>query len=140
MKTMNRTIYITEFDHQRLKQLITEAEYTEYRGSDYLKKLSEELDLCKRVKPQEVPADVITMNSTARLEDLETGEEDKMTLVFPEDADRDQNKISILAPIGTAMLGHRVGDIFEWQVPAGTIRMKVKEVIYQPEASGDYHL
>jgi regulator of nucleoside diphosphate kinase len=62
------------------------------------------------------------------------------TLVFPDDADIDQNRISVLAPIGTAMLGYSVGDAFEWQVPAGLTRFKVKEILYQPEASGDYHL
>jgi regulator of nucleoside diphosphate kinase len=62
------------------------------------------------------------------------------TLVFPEDADHTHNKISILAPIGTAMLGYRVGDIFEWKVPDGVSKMKIKEILYQPESSGDYHL
>jgi regulator of nucleoside diphosphate kinase len=61
-------------------------------------------------------------------------------LVFPENADLKQGKVSILAPIGTAMLGYEVGDIFEWDVPAGKRRLKVKRIIYQPEASGDYHL
>ncbi|MGC9336382.1 MAG: GreA/GreB family elongation factor, partial [Anaerolineae bacterium] len=61
-------------------------------------------------------------------------------LVFPRDADIDQAKISILAPIGTAMLGYRVGDVFTWEVPEGTRRLRVKEILYQPEASGDYHL
>jgi regulator of nucleoside diphosphate kinase len=87
-----------------------------------------------------VRGDVITMNSKVCLVDLETADEDIITLVLPEDADHAENKISILAPIGTAILGHRVGDTFEWKVPAGLIRMKVKELLYQPEASGDYHL
>ena len=137
---MSRTIHITEFDHQRLKSLITEAEYTEYRGSDYLKNLETELDKGKIVKPTDVPPDLITMNSKVCLIDKEAGEEVVITLVFPEDADHTQNKISILAPIGTAMLGHRVGDTFEYEVPAGNVTMKVKEIIYQPEASGDYDL
>jgi regulator of nucleoside diphosphate kinase len=137
---MSRTIYITEFDYQRLKTLITEGEYTEYRGSEYLTHLAQELDQGKIVKPQEVPPDVITMNSKVSTLDLETGDEDVFTLVFPEDADHAQNKISILAPYGTAILGHRVGDTIERQVPAGMIRIKIKEIIYQPEASGDYNL
>lgn len=89
---------------------------------------------------RDIPGDVITMNSKAVLIDLDTGEEMSYTLVFPHDADIDQHKISIFAPIGTAMLGYSVGDTFEWRVPAGLRRLKVKEILYQPEASGDYHM
>jgi regulator of nucleoside diphosphate kinase len=80
------------------------------------------------------------MNSKARLRDLETNEEMIYTLVFPEDANVEEDKISVVAPIGTAMLGQRVGDEFEWEVPAGTVRLRVEELLYQPEAAGDFHL
>jgi regulator of nucleoside diphosphate kinase len=135
-----RKIHITEFDNKRLRDLLTEASYSEYRGSEYLDDLEQELDRAMIVDPKKVPPDLVTMNSQVRLEDLETGEEMVYTLVFPEDADHTQNKISILAPIGTAMLGYRVGDIFEWKVPEGLSKMKIKEILYQPESSGDYHL
>ena len=62
------------------------------------------------------------------------------TLVFPVNADIEHDKISVVAPIGTAMLGHRVGDEFSWEVPAGSVRLRVEEVLYQPEAAGHYHL
>ncbi|HOQ29406.1 MAG TPA: GreA/GreB family elongation factor, partial [Armatimonadota bacterium] len=81
------------------------------------------------------PPDVITMDSQVQLEDLDTGQEMVCTLVFPEDADASQGKISVLAPIGMAMLGYRVGDVFEWQVPSRKRRLLVKAVLYQPEAS-----
>jgi regulator of nucleoside diphosphate kinase len=136
----NRSIYITEFDHQRLTSLIREAEYSSYRGSDYLKKLRAELERAQIVAPRAVPPDVITMNSRVRLEDVDAGDEMIFTLVFPEDADIAEGKISILAPVGTAMLGYRVNDTFEWEVPGGVSRMRVKELLYQPEAAGDYHL
>jgi regulator of nucleoside diphosphate kinase len=135
-----RKIHITEFDNKRLRDLLTEARYSEYRGSEYLDDLEQELDRAMIVDPKKVPPDLVTMNSQVRLEDLDTGEEMVYTLVFPEDADHTHNKISILAPIGTAMLGYRVGDIFEWKVPEGLSKMKIKEILYQPESSGDYHL
>jgi regulator of nucleoside diphosphate kinase len=135
-----RKIHITEFDNKRLRDLLGEARYSEYRGSEYLDDLKQELDRAMVVDPKKVPPDLVTMNSQVRLEDLETGEEMVYTLVFPEDADHTHNKISILAPIGTAMLGYRVGDIFEWKVPEGLSKMKIKEILYQPESSGDYHL
>lgn len=89
----------------------------------------------KRLQP-----DVITMNSKARLRDLDTGEEMIFTLVFPGNANIENDKISVVAPIGTAMLGQRVGDEFEWEVPAGSVRLRVEEMLYQPEAAGDFHL
>ncbi len=135
-----KPIHITEFDHKRLKQLLFDAEYTEYRKSDYLKKLRAEIDRAVIVLPKDIPSDVITMNSIVSIEDLNTNEEEIYTLVFPENADLSQGKISILAPIGTAMLGYEVGDTFEWEVPAGIRRLRVKKILYQPEASGDYHL
>ncbi|MBN1991217.1 MAG: nucleoside diphosphate kinase regulator [Anaerolineae bacterium] len=133
-------IYITEFDLERLNKLLQEAQYTQYRDNDYLLRLQAELNRAKVVAPQEVPHDVITMNSTVCLVDFSTGEEETYTLVFPEDADIEHGKISILAPVGTGMLGYRVGDVFEWDVPAGQRKLKVKHILYQPEASGDYHL
>ena len=136
----NKPIQITEFDLERLKKLLFEARYNEYRKSQYLEKLQMEIDRANVVSPKDIPGDVITMNSTVSLVDLETGEEEVYTLVFPEDADLGQRKISVLAPIGTAMLGYEVGDVFEWDVPAGKRNLRVEKIIYQPEASGDYHL
>jgi regulator of nucleoside diphosphate kinase len=136
----DRAIYITEYDMVRLRNLLEDEKASGYRGRDDLKELEAELNRGTVVAPQEVPGDVVTMNSKARLIDLDTGEEMVYTLVFPGDADIEQNKISVLAPIGTAMLGYRVGDTFEWQVPAGLRRLRVEEILYQPEAAGDYHL
>ena len=78
------------------------------------------------------------MNSRADLIDLDTNETVTFTLVFPQDAWLDEDKISVLAPIGAGMLGYRVGDEFEWKVPQGVRRMKVVKVRYQPEAAGDF--
>lgn len=135
-----RTIQITELDRKRLIDLILEAQSGEYRKSVYLDQLRGELERAQIVAPQEIPGDVITMNSTVVLTDLDTREEETYTLVYPENADTAQGKVSILAPIGTAMLGYRVGDVFEWEVPAGKRRLKVEKIVYQPEASGDYDL
>jgi len=135
-----RTIYITEYDLKRLRELIEDAKRVEPRGNEYLESLDVELSRGKVVAPTEVPPDVVTMNSKVHLVDQDTHEEMVYTLVFPQEADITQSKISVLAPIGTAMLGYRVGDTFTWQVPDGVRRLQVKRVLYQPEASGDYHL
>src|SRR5574339_750402 len=136
MKTMlsPRVIYITEADMKRLRPLIEGVK----NSRDDLRGLQTELEHARVVAPADVPPDVITMNSKARLRDLDTGEEMIFTLVFPGNADIEHDRISVVAPIGTAMLGHRVGDEFEWQVPAGAVRLRVEEVLYQPEAAGHY--
>jgi len=135
-----KCIYITEFDMKRLRDMLWDAAGSNYRGKHHLEQLQAELDRGKLVAPHDVPPNVITMNSRVCLVDLDTGEEMTCTLVFPEDADIDQNRISVLAPIGTAMLGYSVGDTIEWPVPEGLRRIQVKEILYQPEAAGDYHL
>ena len=135
-----KPIRVTEFDLERLKKLIADSQRAKYRGSDYLAKLQTELERAEVVKSREVGSNVVTMNSTVVMVDLETGKEETYTLVFPDDADARQGKVSVLAPIGTAMLGYEVGDVFEWEVPAGRRRLQVKKILYQPEAAGDYHL
>ena len=136
MKTMNRTIYVTQADMNRLRSLMNAMP----SSREDLKTLQAELDHAQIVAPAEIPADVITMNSKPELRDLEDGEIMTYTLVFPAKANVDEGLISVLAPVGTAMLGHRVGDEFEWHVPAGPIRLRVEKILYQPEAAGHYNL
>ena len=131
-----RVIYITEADMQRLRPLIEGMK----NSRDDLRALEAELKQARIVTPADVPPDVITMNAKARLRDLDTGEEMIFTVVFPGNASIEHDRISVVAPIGTAMLGHRVGDEFSWEVPAGLVRLRVEEVLYQPEAAGHFHL
>jgi regulator of nucleoside diphosphate kinase len=133
-----KPIQITEHDLERLKEMLLKASYTDQRDSEYLERLEKELERAEVVSPQEVARTVITMNSTVVLLDLDTNERETYTLVFPEEADIGRGKISILAPIGTGMLGYEVGDVFEWPVPAGVRRLQVAEILYQPEAEGDW--
>ncbi len=135
-----RTIYLTEFDRERLRTLIDDAKRLDRYGNEYLESLEIELSRGQVVAPTDVPADVITMNSKVCLKDLDTKEEMIVMLVFPADADIAQSKISVLAPIGTAMLGYRLGDVFTWKVPDGVRHLKVEKILYQPEAAGDHHL
>jgi len=135
-----KSIQITEFDLQRLNKLLRVAEHTDYRGSKYLDELRAELDCAQIVPSKAVSEEIVTMNSTVELLDPITRKEEIFTLVFPEDADIGQGRISVLAPVDTAILGCKIGDSFELKVPAGKRRLKVKRILYQPEAAGDYHL
>jgi len=132
-----REIYITKYDMERLRSVIEI-----YNGKDapYLERLEEELDRAKIVDPQEILSDVITMNSVVRIKNMDTGEEKTLILVFPGKANATANAVSILAPIGTALIGYREGANIEWEVPAGTKRLQIVEVVYQPERLGNYDL
>jgi regulator of nucleoside diphosphate kinase len=132
-------IFITKSDLERLQAVLVRQRET-LRGNEYSAKLQVELDKAVIVESKEIPGDVVTMHSTVELTDLDTGGTEIHTLVFPEEADIAKGKLSVLAPIGTAMLGYRVGDEFEWQVPAGVRRLRVSKVLYQPEATGDWDL
>ncbi|HEX5885748.1 MAG TPA: nucleoside diphosphate kinase regulator [Pyrinomonadaceae bacterium] len=134
-------IYITKPDHERLTKLIEIAREREGdTNRKYLDRLEEELERAEVVQQKDIPADVITMRSTVRLKDLDTSEEMTYQLMFPTEANFDEGKISVLAPIGTAMIGYRRGDVIEWEVPSGVRRLRVEEVLYQPESKGEYHL
>lgn len=134
-------IYITEPDHERLTKLIEIARAREGDANrKHIDSLEEELERAEVVQQTEIPPDVITMRSTVRLKDMDTSEEMTYQLTFPTEANYDEGKISILAPIGTAMLGYRRGDVIEWEVPSGVRRLRVEEVLYQPESKGEYHL
>jgi regulator of nucleoside diphosphate kinase len=137
-QAVQNSIYVTSQDKQRLEDLLMEIEVSDSRKHGDLKALTEELRRAVIVDSKDVPSDVITMNSRAEILDLESGETVAFTLVFPSEANIDEEKISVLAPIGAGMLGYRVGDDFEWNVPGGVRRMKVMEVDYQPEAAGDF--
>lgn len=129
----NRQIIITATDRKKLTAIIGPGKGSDRERSE-LKALQNELERAEIVPPAEIPPDVITMYSRAKLLDLDTNESMEFTLVFPQEADIDEGKISILAPLGTAMLGYRVGAEFEWPVPNGIRRLKVMGVVFQPEA------
>jgi regulator of nucleoside diphosphate kinase len=135
-----RTVYVTEFDLKRLCALLNSARSRNNKDRYYLSRLEQELEWAQIVYPQDIPSDVVTMNSQARIRDLDSNEEMTFTLVFPAEADYERGRLSIIAPIGTALLGNRAGDTVEWGVPSGVRRLKIEQVLYQPEAAGDYHL
>ena len=131
-------ITITVADRQRLGTLIDNAATKWTVDPKSLGDLGVELERAEAVDPHEVPGDVVTMNSTVRLRDLDDGETFEYTLVYPRDANAEENRVSVLAPVGTAIFGCRAGDEVEWPVPAGKVRLRVEEVVFQPERAGDF--
>lgn len=136
----DRTIHITKFDMDRLLDLIEGVRSSPKFSKVNIDLLEKELYRAVLVEPKKIPRDVITMNSTVSITDTESGEKMTYTLVFPQAANISENKLSILAPLGIALIGYRKGDIIEWPVPSGIRKLKVDDIIYQPEATGDYNL
>lgn len=132
MKTPDITLSTTDFD--RLDQLLNSLS-SDTIGSDTLR---QELERANVVAPQQLPNDVVSMNSTVRFS-FGDGKSSCLTLVYPKDAAQ-SGAISILAPVGSALLGLRVGNSINWQLPGGDMStITVDEVLYQPEREGAYH-
>lgn len=129
-------IVLTSQDLDRLEALLDSLPATAFPGKAELRA---ELDRAEVVEPQEIPPDVVTMNSTVRFA-LESGEEFCLTLVYPKDTDGSADRISVLAPVGSALLGLAAGDYIEWPRPGGGMtKVRIVEVVYQPERAGEYH-
>jgi len=128
---------ITEFDSLRLNTLIADIKAPGAPVSPFLDRLQRVLESARTVAPREVAANVVTMNSQVRLKDPKRKDEMTCSLVFPLDAvkgeDLENRNVSVLSPMGLSMLGRRVGDTIEG-------RIHVEQILYQPEAAGDFHM
>lgn len=124
---MNPTpIHITPHDYSKLRLLVASATPASLSAS--LRKLREELDRAAITQPSELPAGVVTMESTVEFQDLATNEIESYTLAFPERANVEAKRLSVLAPIGTALIGYREGDVVSWSTPGGTRQLKILRV------------
>ncbi|MBP7933419.1 MAG: nucleoside diphosphate kinase regulator [Phycisphaerae bacterium] len=130
-----RNIYITVEDMTRLSEYVRVARARHQEDISYLNTLREELDRADVVLPERMPADIVTMHSQVLLRDLASGEETQYVIVFPENADILEGRISVVSPIGAAMLGRKVGDTIRVHAPAGTRRMRIERLLFQPEAA-----
>ncbi len=129
------TITMTEKDYLRIQHLLSVQ--TNLDNED----LEIELDRARVISDYEVPHDLVTMNSKIRFEILQSKKEMVITLVYPHEANSEAGMISILAPLGTALIGLRVGQNINWMFPDGeTKTLKIQEILYQPEANQDWHL
>jgi regulator of nucleoside diphosphate kinase len=136
MNKIQPPITVSSLDLQRIEALLESDSYKNLPG---IAALEAELHRANIVEPNEVPPGLITMNSKVRFIDEATDGEYGLTLVYP-NSNNPPGAVSILAPVGSALLGLSVGQSIAWQVPGGReLRLRVLEVIYQPEASGEYH-
>ncbi|HGG8740496.1 TPA: nucleoside diphosphate kinase regulator [Enterobacter asburiae] len=130
------TIIINELDAERIDRLLEKAEFASLPVADAL---YEELDRAQMCTPETMPHDVVTMNSQVKFRNLTTGEELTRTLVYPAQMTDSSAQLSVLAPVGAALLGLRTGDTIHWELPGGaSAHLEVLALLYQPEAAGDY--
>lgn len=134
------SIVVTRQDMERLRDLLRGSKDPLGLDRPYLETLRTELDRAKVVPVKALDADVVTMNSTVLVRDCESGRATVFKLVYPEHAAMETNQISVLAPLGAAVLGYRVGDLVSFTVPSGVRSCEIMDVVYQPEAAGDLHL
>lgn len=134
-----RNVVINERDFDRLNELVHSPRFR-VTHSPMVAMLERELERGEVVAPTSVPKGVVTMNSKVRFRDLGSGERETYTLVYPAEANVDDGKLSVLAPLGAALLGAKAGDVVECCAPGGVRRLKVERILYQPEAAGDFHL
>lgn len=128
-------ILVTDLDFHRLSALVSQVE------GPFAEALEEELSRANVIAQKEIPKSVVTMNSRVQFLDEVTGQESEMTLVYPQDAKLEEGRLSILAPVGIALLGLSVGQEINWKLPNGqSKKLKVQAVTYQPEASGNFEL
>jgi regulator of nucleoside diphosphate kinase len=138
---VNTAISLTEPDYNRLKHLLAELTRQSRSMQTEVDTLEEILELARVVQSDKVPQSVVTMNSRVLFKDVQTREQGTVTIVYPDDADPSGGKISVLSPVGTALLGESEGNEVELPLPHGrTRRIKIVEVLYQPEAEGHFAL
>lgn len=130
-------ITVSSLDMERLEALLESPRSNAFAGKTAL---AAELARAEVVEPGQVPPNVVTMNSTVRFEMDTPHQEFQLTLVYPKDADNASSKISVLAPVGSALLGLSVGDEIEWPRPdGGATKVRIVEVVFQPERAGELH-
>lgn len=133
---MPHSITITHEDRLRLDTMLQHAQANGIEQQEYLHALGMELERARGTTSTDVPSDVVTMDSMVELSDVESGETDTYTIVYPERANIAMNRVSVLAPIGTAILGCREGDVVKVRTPAGYRRIRVEKIHFQPEHAG----
>ena len=134
---MRPNIVVSSLDMERLEALIDSLPAAQ---ADNCAALLEELARAELVEPEDMPPDVVSMNSRVRFLLDDAAEPMEMTLAYPKDVHGEADKLSVLTPIGNALLGLKTGDSIAWTRPDGTAcQVRVVEVVYQPERAGELH-
>ena len=138
--TCQKQLKLTDADSVRLREMMSSLTTIGNPFRPYLRQLGDEVDAAAVVPAASVEPDVVTMNSLLRIADEDTGTAESVTLVYPTESDVLRSRLSVLTPLGIRLLGQRAGDTVEWSVAGGVRRVRIDQVLYQPEAAGHFHL
>ncbi|HPR31466.1 MAG TPA: GreA/GreB family elongation factor [Prolixibacteraceae bacterium] len=130
-------ITVTQLDFVRLSKLIQMIREDKSIDIEYLNYLGVELKRAAKINSKKITPDFVTMNSVMEVTLLETGKRMELRLVYPNQADFSKGLISVLSPLGCALLGYKNGDIVSFKAPMGEQKVRIEKVIYQPEAHGE---
>lgn len=135
-----KQIFITDFDMKRFEWLVSNSDKFDDMYKNHLSNLGKELKNAVVIEQTAIPSDVITMRSRFRVKFLDTHEDKTYTLAFPFDAVEEKNIISILSSFGLAVIGSKIGSTLDFDSPSGKQKIRIEEIIYQPESSGHYYI
>ena len=135
-----KRIILNKLDYMRIRKHLREAQMRKTIDAVNAGKLAQELESGVLMEPQDIPSDVVTMNSVVKISFVGEEQQQEFRIVYPDEADFRMKRVSIFAPIATALIGFRVGDLIEWMVPGGLKKIKIDGISYQPEAAGEYSL
>lgn len=130
-------IIVNRLDYIRIQKQIGEAKQNKTIEASEAEKLINELNSATILDPDKIPGDVVTMNSVVKITFVDAGKQQEFKIVYPNEANLKEKRVSIFSPVATALIGFRVGDLIEWMVPGGLTKIRIDEIIYQPEAAGD---
>lgn len=130
-------IIVNRLDYIRIQKQIGEAKQNKTIDAAEAEKLINELNSATILDPDKIPGDVVTMNSVVKITFVDSGRQQEFKIVYPNEANLKEKRVSIFSPVATALIGFRVGDLIEWMVPGGLTKIRIDEIIYQPEAAGD---
>jgi regulator of nucleoside diphosphate kinase len=131
-----QAVRVTDFDSRRLRSVIEGSRATGLRDADSINLLERQLAHAEITPAERIDPDVVTINSEVRVSDLESLKTIRFRVVFPRAGGTIPGEVSVLAPLGMAVLGRKVGDRVTWQTPGGLRRLRVEQVLYQPEREG----
>ncbi|MGZ5188117.1 MAG: nucleoside diphosphate kinase regulator [Kaistella sp.] len=135
-----KQILITKQDFTRIHKSISDARLNNSIKKDEAEKLLKELHSAKMVASEEIPADVVTMNSIVKFHFENNQKEMQFQIVYPAQADFKNGKVSIFSPVASALIGYGIKDEIDWIVPSGMTKIIIDDIVYQPEAAGDFDL
>lgn len=135
----SKQVIVTKADFERLSELVKSSHY-KATFSESVAALKDELSRVQIVEVSDIPRNIVTMRAQVVVRDVKSDESETYTLVYPDEADIDKGRLSVLAPLGIALLGEKTGHSVSFATPAGKRRVKIGKVLYQPEASGHFDL